>query len=94
MFPFSQTSDDELNYLTLGIDEYLVDLYSNWSSLNFKPFRFTDNKEYLSMSSLFYTEEQFKHKFAVSNEGSASFSIIHFNCRSLATNFNKLKDSI
>ena len=70
MFPFSQTSDDELNYLTLGTDDNLADLYN--TSLNFKPFRFTDNKEYfltdkadpddnlykhLSMNSLFYTEE-------------------------------------
>ena len=69
VFLLSQTSDDKLNYLALG--------------LNFKPFRFTDNKEYfltdkadpddnlykhLSMNSLFYTEEQFKHKFAVSTE--------------------------
>ena len=82
MFPFSQTSDDELNYLALplGTDDNLADLYDNCTSLNF---RFTDNTEYflsdkadpddnlykhLSMKSLFYTEEQFKHKFAVSTE--------------------------
>ena len=46
MFPFSQTSDDELNYLTLGIDDNLADLCDNCSSLNFKPFTFIDNKEY------------------------------------------------
>ena len=46
------------------------------------------------MNSLFYTEEQFKHKFAVSTGGFTNFSIIHFNCRNLASNFSKLKDSI
>ena len=109
MFPFSQTNDDELNYLTLGIDGNLGDLFDNCSSLNFKPFTFTDNKEYfltdkadpddnfykhVSPNSLYYTDEQFKHKFALTSEGAANFSIIHFNCRSLASNFNKLKDSI
>ena len=34
MFPFSQTNDDELNYLTLGIDGNLGDLFDNCSSLN------------------------------------------------------------
>ena len=42
---------------------------------------------------LYTTDEQFKHKFALTTEGVANFSIIHFNCRSLASNFNKLKDS-
>ena len=87
----------------------LAEIYDNCTSLNFKPFRFTDNKEYfltdkadpddnlykhLSMNSLFYTEEQFKHNFVVSTEGLTNFSIIHFNCRSLASNFSKLKNSI
>ena len=48
----------------------------------------------MSTNSLYYTEEQFKHKFAVQKEESANFSIIHFNCRSLPSNYNKLKDSI
>ena len=48
----------------------------------------------MSTNSLYHTEEQFKHKFAVPKEESANFSIIHFNCRSLPSNYNKLKDSI
>ena len=46
MFPFCLTSDDELNYLALGFYDNLADLYDNCSTLNFKPFRFTDNKKY------------------------------------------------
>ena len=42
----------------------------------------------------YYTEEQFKHKFAGSKEESTNFSIIHLNCRSLPSNYNKLKDCI
>ena len=48
----------------------------------------------MSPNSLYYTDEQFKHNFALTSEGVANFSIIHLNCRSLASNFNKLKDSI
>ena len=50
----------------------------------------------MSTNRLYYrpTEGQFKHTFAVSKEESANFSIIHFNCRSLPSNYNKLKDSI
>ena len=70
---------------------------------------FTDNKGYfntdqadpdnnfyqhLSTDSLYYTEEQFKQKFAKPKEETANFSIIHFNCRSLPSNYNKLKYSI
>ena len=33
-------------------------------------------------------------KFSVSKEESTNFSIIHFNCRSLPSSYNKLKDSI
>ena len=50
--------------------------------------------KHMSANSLYYTEEQFKHKFALPKEESANFSIIHFNCRSLPSNYNKLKDSI
>ena len=77
IFPFNHISEDELNDLSLGIKDNVADLYDNCSSLNFEPFRFTDNKGYfntdkadpdnncyqhLSTNSLYYTEEQFKPK--------------------------------
>ena len=109
IFPFNDISEDELNYLSFGIEDNVADLYDNCSSLNFEPFMFTDNKGYfntdqadpdnnfyqhLSPDSLYYTEEQFKQKIAKPKEETANFSIIHFNCRSLPSNYNKLKDSI
>ena len=50
--------------------------------------------KHMSTNSLYYTEEQFKHKFAGSKEESTNFSIIHLNCRSLPSDYNKLKDCI
>ena len=46
----------------------------------------------LTEDSLYFTEEQFKQQFA--STGIGQCSLIHFNCRSLASNFIKLKDSI
>ena len=103
------TITDNSGDLSLDIDDNFVDLFDNCSSLNFEPFTFTDNKGYfvtdkadpdehfykhMSTNSLYYTEEQFKHKFAAPKEEGANFSIIPFNCRSLLSNYNKLKDSI
>ena len=97
-FPFNNISEDELNYLSLGIEDNVADLYDNCSKLKFEPFKFTDKADpdnnfyqHLSTNSLYYTEEQFKQKFAKSKEETANFSIIHFNCRSLPSNYNKLK---
>ena len=71
------TITDNSGDLSLDIDDSLVDLFDNCSSLNFEPFTFTDNKGYfvtdeadpdehfykhMSTNSLYYTEEQFKHK--------------------------------
>ena len=84
-------------------------LQDNCTDLNFDPFTntCTDDKQYflsdkvdpdnnfyskLTVDSLYFTEEQFKQKFAATGIG--QFSLIHFNCRSLASNFIKLKDSI
>ena len=44
------------------------------------------------MDSLYFTEKQFKQKFA--STGIGQFSLIHFNCRNLASNFIKLRESI
>ena len=84
-------------------------LQDNCTDLNFDPFTYTctDDKQYflsdkvdpdnnfyskLTVDSLYFTEEQFKQKCAATGIG--QFSLIHFNCRSLASNFIKLKDSI
>ena len=51
--------------------------------------------KHLSMNSLYYTEEKFKHKFALpKEEGVANFSLANFSCQSLASNFNNLKDRL
>ena len=107
MFPFTQISDDELHYLSVGIDDNIIDVYDNCSGLNYEPFKCSETKEYfttdkidpdnnvhnkLDVCSLYYTEEQFKYKFR-SPKGKG-FSIIHFNCRSISSNFSKLKDSV
>ena len=40
------TITDNSRDLSLDIDDNLVDLFDNCSSLNFEPFTFTDNKGY------------------------------------------------
>ena len=85
-FPFINISEDELNYLSLGIEDNVSALYENSSKLKFEPFKFTDNKGYfntdkadpdnnfyqhLSTNSLYYTEEQFKQKVAKPKEETA-----------------------
>ena len=84
-------------------------LQDNCTYLIFDPFTYTctddtqyflsdkvdpDNNFYskLTVDSLYFTEEQFKQKCA--STGIGQFSFIHFNCRSLASNFIKLKESI
>ena len=48
----------------------------------------------ICVDSLYYTESEFKEHFEFKQKGSCSFSLIHFNCRSMASNFDKLKDSV
>ena len=84
-------------------------LQDNCTYLNFDPFTYTcnDDKQYflsdnvdpdnnvyskLTVDTFYITEEQFKQKFASTRIG--QFSLIHFNCRSLASNFIKLEESI
>ena len=38
LFPFSQITDDEFIYLSMGIDDNLVDLFDNCSDLSYEPF--------------------------------------------------------
>ena len=71
-----------------------------------EPFKHAESKDYfvtdnidpdnnlhntLSVSSLYYTDDQFKRIFFNSKQGNQQFSLIHFNCRSLPS---KLKESI
>ena len=46
------------------------------------------------VNSLYYTEEQCNNKFSRDKISNQQFSIIHFYCRSLSSNYNNLKDSI
>ena len=48
----------------------------------------------LSVSSLYYTDDQFKRKFLNTKQRIQQFSLIHSNCRSLPSNCSKLKESI
>ena len=78
LFPFSQIADEEFIYLSMGIDDNLIDLFDNCSDLNYEPFKHAVSKDYfvtdnidpdnnlhntLSVSSLYYTDDQFKHTF-------------------------------
>ena len=48
----------------------------------------------VNLDSLYYTDDEFNTKVVPKSEGSSNFSIIHFNTRSMAANFNKLKACI
>ena len=43
---------------------------------------------------MYYTESKFKEHFDFKQKGNSNFSLVHFNCRSTASNFDKLKDSV
>ena len=47
-----------------------------------------------AVDSLYCTESEFKEHFEFKQKGSSNFSLVHFNCRSMARNFDKLKDSV
>ena len=40
------------------------------------------------------TESTFKEHFKFKQKGHSNFSLVHFNCRSMASNLDKLKDSV
>ena len=42
----------------------------------------------LCVDSLYYTESEFKEHFEFKQNGSSNFSLVHFNCRSIASNFD------
>ena len=79
------------------------------SDLNYEPFKYIEKNNYfmcdgidpdsnihnkISVDSLYYTESEFKEHFEFKQKGSSNFSLVHFNCRSMARNFDKLKDSV
>ena len=72
------------------------------SDLNYEPFKYIENNNYfmcdihnkISVDSLYYTESEFKEHFEFKQKGSSNFSLVHFNCRSMASNFDKLIDSV
>ena len=79
------------------------------SDLNYEPFKCTENNNYfmcdginpdsnmhsnICVNSLYYTESEFNEHFKFKQKGCSNFSLVHFNCRSMASNFDKLKDSV
>ena len=77
--------------------------------LNYEPFKYIENNNYfmcdaidpdsnihnkIIADSLYYTESEFKEHFEFKQKGSSNFSLVNFNCRSMACNFDKLKDSV
>ena len=79
------------------------------SDLNYEPFKYIENNNYfmcdaidpdsnihnkICVDSMYYTESEFKEHFEFKQKGSSNFSLVHFNCRSMASNFDKLKDSV
>ena len=48
----------------------------------------------VKVDSLYYTDDEFNTKVVPKREGLSNLSIIHFNIRSMAANFNKLKACI
>ena len=45
----------------------------------------------LNVDSVYYTEDEFNDKIVTKVQAASTFSIIHFNARSMSANFNKLK---
>lgn len=108
MFPFSDLTDQELNFNLSGVDDDIIDLYEQCSHLNYAPFTYSeknvhcindvdsDNNWYniVNADSVYFTEDEFNKKIVPKNQGLSNFSIIHFNVRSMSANFNKLKACI
>ena len=79
------------------------------SYLNYEPFKYIENNNYfmcdaidpdsnihkqIFVDSLYYTESEFKEHFEFKQKGSSNFSLVRINCRSKASNFDKLNDSV
>ena len=77
--------------------------------VNHKPFEYTENNNYfmcdgidqdsninntICVDSMYYTESGFTEHFKFKQKGHSNFSLVHFNCRSMASNFYKLIDSV
>ena len=92
-----------------GVDDNLIELYEQCAQLNYVAFTYSDKNYYtingsidpdnnlhnqVNVDSLYYTDDEFNTKFIPKSEGLSNFSIIHFNTRSMAANFNKLKACI
>ena len=42
MFPFSDLTDQELNFNLSGVDDDIIDLYEQCSHLNYAPFTYSE----------------------------------------------------
>ena len=105
-FPFSKLDDYELHYELAQVDlnETLFELHEETTHFNFKPFSFTEYNEFSQEAELdpennlfnnididceYFTDEQFRGNYKGNSRG---LSIIHFNCRSMSANFDKIED--
>jgi hypothetical protein len=103
LFPFNHI-DDDVEFL-LAIQGNLKSCYDPLKDLVFNPYAFSsplvnlhdldpDNQFYslhnvVHNDSEYYSNEEFTTKFS---KKSNSFSLIHFNARSLSQNFEKITD--
>ena len=109
LFPFGDLTDEELCFNMSGVDDNLIELYEQCAQLKYVPFNYSDKNDYtingsidpdnnlhnrVNVDSLYYTDDEFNTKVVPKSEGLSNFSIIHFNTRSMAANFNKLKACI
>ena len=98
LFPFIHADDD---FIDDGCTDYTMVGNNKYEHYNFKTFKHTEHKMYeidceidpennyytsIANDCEYYTEDQFKQ---IKMEG--TFSIIHFNCRSLNKNFKNIK---
>ena len=107
VFPFQNISDDEIIFENSSV-EVNYDIYKlmdNCSQFNLDSFKYSDYNPYdfgndidpenyfynnLSSKCQYYTDLQFTEKISKVN----GLSFIHFNARSLKTNFQKIKHYI
>ena len=104
-FPFMNVDEEEFDFLHFNEDigRNVFELYDKCSRFNFKSFTYTDfntcdiensidpEKNFYNDNNnkcYYYTDSQFKKNVTRKN----GISIIHFNCRSLKSNFDKLCD--
>ena len=105
LFPFQDLDDDEFLVLNSfpDLNLSLASIYNECQNYNFKPFNYTEfaNSDFhrdidpennffnrINLECEYYTESQINH--TITNK--QGLSIIHFNCRSINANFEKIEE--